>query len=112
MPQNNKVQNPTTQVPKTPEMNDRDFITDCLTTEKYLTSSYSVALHEMSHQALYQDVSTIFNETESCQRDLYNLMFKKGWYGFEAESSQKLQQTLQQFSQYQTEQFPNQGTLQ
>ncbi|TCP23493.1 coat F domain-containing protein [Scopulibacillus darangshiensis] len=109
---NNKVQNPSTQVPTTPEMNDRDFINDCLTTEKYLTNAYSVALHEMSHQALYQDVSKIFNETEQCQRDLFNLMFKKGWYGFEAESGQKLQQTYQQFSQYQTQQFPNQGTMQ
>ena len=107
-----KIQNPSTSVPKTPQMNDRDFINDCLMTEKYLTTSYSVALHEMSHQALYQDVTTIFQETEKCQRDLYNLMFQKGWYGVEAESPQKLQQSYQKFSQYASQQFPNQETIQ
>jgi len=101
----NKIQNPSTHVPKTPEMNDRDFINDCLTTEKYLTSSYSVALHEMSHQALYQDLMTLFNETEKCQRDMYDLMFKKGWYSVNAESPQTIQQTYQQFTQYATNQF-------
>lgn len=106
-----KIKNPETQISKTPQMNDRDFINDCLMTEKYLTSAYAVAVHEMSHQDLYRDVLSIYEETEKCQRELYNLMFKKGWYGLEAEDPQKLQKTYQQFQQYQTQQFPN-GTLQ
>ncbi|HET6872854.1 MAG TPA: spore coat protein [Sporolactobacillaceae bacterium] len=106
-----KIKNPETQIPKTPQMNDRDFINDCLMTEKYLSSAYAVAVHEMSHQDLYRDVLSIYEESEKCQRELYNLMFKKGWYGLEAEDPQKLQKTYQQFQQYQTQQFPN-GTLQ
>lgn len=109
---NKKIQNPKTDVPATPLMNDRDFLNDCLTTEKYLTTSYSQALHEMSHQQLYQDVMTIFQETEEAQRNLYNTMFKNGWYSVEAEDGQKLQQTYQQFSQYQTDQFPKNTNLQ
>lgn len=108
----NKIKNPETQIPKTPQMNDRDFMNDCLMTEKYLTTSYAVALHEMSHQDLHNDILSIYEETQNCQRDLYNLMFKKGWYGLEAEDSQKLQQTFQQFQNYQQQQFPNNGTLQ
>jgi spore coat protein CotF len=100
-----KIQNPETQVPKTPQMNDRDYINDVLATEKYMTSSYSIALNEASHDQLYQDLAMISNETQQCQRDLYNMMFKKGWYGLEAEQTQKLQQTQQQFSGY-TSQFP------
>jgi spore coat protein CotF len=107
-----QVKNPSVQVPETPQMNDRDFLNDCLMTEKYLTTAYSIALHEMSHQALYQDVLAIFQETEQCQRDLYDLMFRKGWYGVEAESPQKVQQAYQKFSQYATNQFPNHGTMQ
>ncbi|WEG13750.1 spore coat protein [Pullulanibacillus sp. KACC 23026] len=107
-----KIKNPETQVPKTPQMNDRDFLNDCLMTEKYLTYAYATALHEMSHQDLYQEVFSIYQETEQCQRDLYNLMFKKGWYGLEAEDSQKLQQTYQQFQQYAQQQFPSGGTIQ
>ncbi len=106
----NKIQNPEMQISKTPQMNDRDFVNDCLMTEKYLTSSYSVAIHEMSHQGLYQDILSIYEETEQCQRDLYNLMFKKGWYGIEAEDTQKIQKTVQQFQNYAQQQFPNNGT--
>lgn len=109
MPQ---IKNPSAQVPETPEMNDRDFITDCLTTEKYLTSAYTTALHEMSHEALYQDVMSIYQETEKCQRNIYDLMFRKGWYGLESETPQKIQQAYQKYSQCATNQFPHHGTMQ
>lgn len=105
------IQNQEKQVPKTPQMNERDFLNDMLMTEKYMTSSYSMFLHEASHQQLYQDVLNIFTETQNCQRELYNLMFRKGWYKLEPANEQQLQQTYQQFQGY-TNQFPYQNTLQ
>ncbi|ARK31987.1 spore coat protein [Halalkalibacter krulwichiae] len=105
--QSNKIQNPEMQVPKTPQMNDRDFINDVLSCAKSMTNNYSVALNELSHDQLYQDLSQIFNETQDCQRELYNVMFRKGFYGLEAAEQQKLQQSYQQFSGYRT-QFPYQ----
>jgi hypothetical protein len=33
-------------------------------------------------------------------------MFNKGWYKLESEEPQKIQQTLQQFTQYAEQQFP------
>jgi spore coat protein CotF len=86
-------------------MNDRDFANDLLSTEKYMTNAYSVAMNEASHQSLYQDMLTVFNETQNQQRELYNLMFKKGWYKVEAADQQKLQQSYQQFQGY-SSQFP------
>lgn len=106
-----KIQNPETQVPKTPQMNERDFINDLLTMEKYMTTSYTMALHEASHQGLYQDIMQIYTETQSCQRDLFDLMFKKGWYSIEAADQQMLKQSYQQYQGY-TNQFPSGGTLQ
>ncbi|MFB1051193.1 spore coat protein [Paraliobacillus sp. JSM ZJ581] len=100
-----KVQNPETQVQKTPEMNDRDFLNDMLSTEKYMTQSYSNALNEASNHALYQDLLAIFNETQNMQRTLYNLMFKNGWYSLDRADQNNVQQTHQQFSGY-TNQFP------
>lgn len=105
MTQQNKIQNPAVKMQKTPEMNDRDFINDMLATEKYMTSAYSTALNEASYSDLYQDVLAIFNETQNCQRELFELMFSKGWYGFEAADGQKLQQSHQQFQGY-SNQFP------
>ncbi len=104
-----KIQNPSMQVPKTPQMNDRDFINDMLATEKYMTNSYAVALHEASHQHLYDDLLTIFNETQHTQRSLFEHMFKNGWYSFDAESEQKIQQSYQQHAGY-SNQFPYGGT--
>ncbi|PWW29628.1 coat F domain-containing protein [Cytobacillus oceanisediminis] len=101
----NTIQNPETQVNSTPQMNDRDFANDLLSTEKYMTNAYSVAMNEARHQSLYQDMLTVFNETQNQQRELYNLMFKKGWYKVEAADQQKLQQSYQQFQGY-SNQFP------
>ncbi|HEO8420996.1 spore coat protein [Niallia sp. FSL W8-0635] len=99
------IQNPEAQVPKTPQMNDRDFTNDMLATEKYLTDSYSTALNEASNEPLYQDLLSIFTETQNMQRELYDLMFQKGWYKLEAVDQQKLQQSYQQFKGY-SNQFP------
>ncbi|QGQ47909.1 spore coat protein [Metabacillus sediminilitoris] len=101
-----KIANPETQIQKGPQMNDRDFVNDLLATEKYMTDSYSTALNEASHQALYQDILTIFNETQQAERDLYNYMFQNGWYSLEAAETQKLQQSYQQFSNYLQQQSP------
>lgn len=100
------IQNSETQVPKTPQMNDRDYLNDILLTEKYMGVSYVHALQEASHQALYQDIKVVFDATADHQRDLYNLMFNKGWYKVESQAPQKMQQTHQQFSQYAQQQFP------
>ncbi|WP_280769439.1 spore coat protein [Salipaludibacillus daqingensis] len=100
-----KIQNPKTQIPETPQMNDRDYINDILATEKYMTGSYSTALNEASHQGFYGDLQGIFNESQQCQRNLFNLMFEKGWYSFEASDSQKLTESYQQFQGY-SNQFP------
>lgn len=107
----NAIQNPETQITKTPQMNDRDFINDILTTEKYMTDAYTTALHECSHDQLYRDVLAIYNETANAQREVYNLMFRKGWYKVEAAEPQKLQQSYQQFQGY-TAQFPYSGQIQ
>ncbi|RNB77900.1 spore coat protein [Brevibacillus panacihumi] len=110
MPNQNQIANPQSgslpQV-KTPEMNDRDFLNDCLATCKYLTDSLNIAVREASHQKLHQDMMQILIETHQGAREAYDLMFRKGWYKLEAEEEQKLQQAYQQFSGY-SSQFPYQ----
>ncbi|KGX92836.1 hypothetical protein N781_13140 [Pontibacillus halophilus JSM 076056 = DSM 19796] len=95
-----KIQNPETAIPTSPEMNERDFMTDMLATEKYMTASYTTYLNEASSDHLYQDISQIFNESQDCQRNLYNAMFKHGWYGLDPADQQTMQQSYQQFTGY------------
>lgn len=90
---------------KGPQMNDRDRLNDILAMEKYLTDSFNVAVREASHNVLHIDLLGILSETHQAQRELFNLMFQKGWYKLEAEEQQKLDQAYQQFSNYST-QFP------
>lgn len=104
----NQIANPQTeQMPtvKGPEMNDRDYVNDALSTCKYLTDSLNIAVKEASHNELHADFRRILNETHQSTREMYNLMFQKGWYKLEAEDQQKLQTTYQQFSGY-SSQYP------
>ncbi|MFD1020463.1 spore coat protein [Thalassobacillus hwangdonensis] len=87
-------------VPKTTELNERDLVNDLLATEKYMTGAYSTALNEASCENLYTDIATIFKETQDCQRNLYNMMFKNGWYALEQADQQKMQQSYTQFDGY------------
>lgn len=96
---NNKVSNPKTEVPSTPEMNDKDYLTSILTVEKAMVKDYAVALTEASNNDLYNDFCDMFNDVSELQREVYNLMFKKGWYSLEMAEENKIQQkynTLQQ----------------
>jgi len=90
---------------KGPGMNDRDRINDILAMEKYLTDSYNVAVREASYKALHKDLMTILNDTHQCARELFEVMFRKGYYKLEAEELNKLDQTYRQFSGYRS-QFP------
>ncbi|MCF8012066.1 MAG: spore coat protein [Clostridiales bacterium] len=108
MQQKNTIKNPKTPGEpsvKGPQMYDRDRLNDILATEKYLTDGFNVMAREASHRQLYNDAMQILNETHHCTRDIFNLMFQKGWYKLEGEDSQKLQQLQQQFQNY-TSQFP------
>ncbi|GGK19580.1 hypothetical protein GCM10010965_10770 [Caldalkalibacillus thermarum] len=107
----NVIANPSSNQPKGPQMNDRDRMNDCLATEKYLCQSINTATWEASHDQLHQDLKTILNQTQECHRNLYNLMFKKGWYKLQAADQMQIDNTYQQFSNY-TAQLPYQNQMQ
>lgn len=96
-----KIQNPKTEVPNTPQLNDRDYLDLILNDEKKMTvMGYGNALNEASNDTYYQQLFKIYQETQQKQREIYNLMFKKGWYSINAEQKQKLDQTYQKFQGY------------
>lgn len=74
------VKNPSTSFNKGPEFNDRDRLNDMLATEKWLTDGFNVFVRETSHKDLYNDILHVLNDTHHAARDVFNLMFEKGWY--------------------------------
>lgn len=96
---NNKISNPKTEVPNTPEMNDKDYITTMLSIEKAMVKDFAVALTEASNTDLYNDYYDMFDEISNMQRQIYNLMFKKGWYSLEKAEESKITQKLNMLEQ-------------
>lgn len=92
-----KISNPKTEVPMTKEMNDLDYLTDALETTKNMVSNYSLALNEASNNTLYERVKQIFDETSIIQRDMFDLMFQKGWYALEEAEEQKVTEAFNKF---------------
>lgn len=91
---NNKIGNNKVEVPETKEMNDKDYITTMLTIEKAMVKDYATSLTEASNNDLYNDYLDMFNDVSNLQRDMYNLMFKKGWYQLEMAEDNKISQKL------------------
>lgn len=99
-----QIKNPETQVPNTPELNDKDYIELVLNDIKKLTGmGFPNALNEASNETLFNELFQMYQETQKKQRELFNLMFKKGWYTISAEQKQKLMQTYQKFQNYQSQ---------
>ena len=100
------IKNPSTgQLPKVkgPDFNDRDRINDMLSTEKYLTDGFNVFVRETSHQDLFRDVLHILTQTHHAARNLFNLMFEKGWYTLQTEQPGHIASQQQKFSGYQSQ---------
>lgn len=96
---NNKINNPKTEVPNTLEMNDKDYITTMLSIEKAMVKDLAVVLTEASNKDLYNDYYDMFDEISNMQREIYNLMFKKGWYCLEKAEESKINQKLNMLEQ-------------
>ena len=95
---NNQITNPKTNVPTGINMNDKDYLTCLLTILKEMTKNYATAMTEASNEHLYKSYYSIFKEVSTLQREVYELMFKNGWYSLEKEEATKIEQKHQTLS--------------
>ena len=96
---NNNISNPKTEVPKGTNINDKDYMNSLLSTLKEMIKNYTVALTEVSNETLYSEFKNMFDEYSSLQREVYEIMFKKGWYVLEKAEQQKLNTKYQTLNQ-------------
>lgn len=92
---NNEIKNPKTEVKAGIDMNDKDYIGSLLSCLKEMVKNYTVALTEASNEQLYQEYKDMFLEYLQLQRDVYELMFKKGWYVLEKADNNKINSKYQ-----------------
>ena len=96
---NNTIANPKTEVAKGIDLNDKDYMTSILTCLKELTKNYAVALTEASNEELYQKYFEIFTSISRLQREVYEVMFKKGWYTLEQAQELKIKNAYETLNQ-------------
>lgn len=96
---NNKISNTKTEVPTGKALNDKDYINSLLSSLKEMVNNYSVSLTEASNENLYNNYKSMFDNYIKLQREVYELMFRKGWYGLEKAETQKISSKLQMLNQ-------------
>lgn len=96
---NNQIANPKVEVPTGISCNDKDYINSLLSCLKEMSKNYVMAMNEASNESLYEKYKEVFLVLTSLQREVYELMFRKGWYSLENVDTQKISQNSQMLSQ-------------
>lgn len=79
-------------------MNDKEYLNDILESEKNQSTNLSIALNEMSNKDLYNKVFKMFKSSKDNAKDLFELMYKKGWYTLESAPSTKIKEEYDKLS--------------
>ncbi len=95
----NQICNPKVEVPKGLNLNDKDYIGSLLSCLKDMEKNYVIVMSEASNEDLYAIYKSIFLDLADLQREVYELMFRKGWYCLEQVQEDKIQKKSQMLSQ-------------
>lgn len=95
---NNQISNPKVEVPTGIACNDKDYLNSLLSCLKEMSKNYVMAMTEASNESLFETHKQVFLTLISLQREVYELMFRKGWYILEKSDTQKINQKLQMLS--------------
>ena len=96
---NNQISNPKTEVPKGISLNDKDYMNSLLSTLKEMVKNYAIALTEASNENLYNQYKEMFDEYANLQREVFETMFRKGWYSLESALENKINNKYQMLKQ-------------
>lgn len=96
---NNEIKNVKMDVPTGISLNDKDYLNSLLSSLKEMSKNYTLSLTEASNETLYNEYKLMFNDYISMQRDVYELMFRKGWYVLEKSDSNKINNKYQTLKQ-------------
>ena len=87
---NNKITNPEVEVPKSSNLNDKDYLNILLTSLKELSKNYTISMTEASNEYLFAKYNKTFEKIINLQRETFELMFKKGLYPLEKAENNKI----------------------
>ena len=96
---NNQISNPKVDVSTGISLNEKDYITCLLTTLKEMSKNYCTAMTEASNESLFNVYREILEKVSELQREVYEVMFRKGWYILEQCDVNKINTKYQNFYQ-------------
>lgn len=79
-------------------ISEEDILNIMLSFEKNMSDNYSVAINEMSNKVLYKKIISIFDDTKDMGREIYNLMYSKGYYNLTSEIDSKIEKSFNKYS--------------
>ena len=88
---NNQIKDTKTEVPKGMNLNDKDYLSSLLSCLKEMSKNYAISMTEASNENLYNNYKETFLTISSLEREVYELMFKNGWYILEKADTNKIQ---------------------
>lgn len=96
---NNQICNPKVEVAAGMKLNEKDYITCLNATLKEMAKGYVMAMTEASGEVLYNTYKDAFLSISALQREVYEVMFRKGWYVLEKSDVNKINNKYQTLSQ-------------
>lgn len=91
----NEIKNEKVNVPTGIFLNDKDYLNSLLSTLKEISKNYTISLTEASNELLFDEYKLMFNDYVNMQREVFELMFKKGWYILEKSDNNKISSKYQ-----------------
>lgn len=96
---NNKISNQKKEVPNGIFLNEKDYLNSLLGCLKEMSRNYTIAMEEASNEKLYNIYRGVFLEIISLQREVFEVMFRNGWYEIERAEDIKINTKYQMLLQ-------------
>ena len=84
-------------------LTDEEILNDTLSSCKTLLNLLNTYATEASNEEIEDIIEDIYLTMKDNQRNLYKVMYKKGWYKLEKEDSKKINSAITKFSDYRNE---------
>ena len=95
----NQIKNQKVEALTGVKLNDKDYLNALLSRLKEMNKNYAVALTELSNEYLFGEYKIMFDNCSLLQRQIYETIFRKGWYIVEVVDNQKIKQKSQCLNQ-------------
>lgn len=83
--------------PQNTNFTDQDILNDILQSAKHLQTIYNTYSIEASNEEIVEVMEDLYLGMKDQTRDMFNLLYGKGWYKLEKEDTNKINQAVTKF---------------